>query len=271
MNQFPPANPALAYEQYFVPAMFRPWATTLLRHAVPRPGQRVLDVACGTGIVSREVARMVGSAGNVVGLDKNPGMLAVARSHPPSPGAPIRWQEGDAMELPFQDGTFDLVLCQHGMQFVPDRNAAVREMRRVLAASGRALVMVLQSLARHPVFEALMESVASRLEVPLSVVAIPFAMSDPDHLQGLFTAAGFEKTEIVEASVLAVFPGAERFVPMAVMSSAAAIPAFAQLGEPDRAALLETVRADVEPTLRRFREADEVTFPMYAHIAIGEA
>jgi ubiquinone/menaquinone biosynthesis C-methylase UbiE len=269
MNQIPPGNPALAYDQYFVPAMFLPWASALMRHATPKPGNRVLDVACGTGIVSREVAKAVGPDGEVVGLDVNPGMLAVARSHQPSPGAKIRWQEGDARALLFQDGSFDLVLCQHGMQFVPDRAAAVREMRRVLTPSGRAVVMVLQSLSSHPVFEVLMKSVAAHLSVPLATAAIPFAMSDPEHLRSLFTAAGFGKTEIHEESITASFPGVQRFVPMAAMSSAAAIPAFAQLGEPDRAALLDQVRADVEPTLSRYRQDDLVSFPMFAHIAVA--
>jgi ubiquinone/menaquinone biosynthesis C-methylase UbiE len=93
MNQPVARNPAEMYEQYFVPAMFRPWASLLLRRAAPQPGERLLDVACGTGIVSREAAPWVGPDGQVVALDMNPAMLAVARTLPAPSGARIQWQE----------------------------------------------------------------------------------------------------------------------------------------------------------------------------------
>jgi len=269
MNQPQPRNPAETYEHYFVPAMFLPWATILLRRAAPQSRERVLDVACGTGIVARQAAPLVGADGQVVALDMNPAMLAVARALPAPSGATISWQEGNAMALPFPDGAFDVVLCQHGLQFVPDRAGAVREMRRVLAPGGRALVIVLQALARHPVFEALMESVARHLSLPVSAVMTPFALCDADELRTLFTAAGFKKVDILPESTTVRFPEPERFVPLAVISSAAAVPAFVQLEAPARAALLETVRGEIEPTIRRYRDAEVVTFPMFAHIAVA--
>ena len=269
MNQPQPRNPAETYEQYFVPAMFLPWATILLRHAALQSGERVLDVACGTGIVARQAAPLAGPGGQVVAVDMNPAMLGVARTLPAPSGATVTWREGNAMALPFPDGAFDVVLCQHGLQFVPDRAGAVREMRRVLAPGGRALVIVLQALPRHPVFEALMESVARNLSLPVSAVMTPFALCDADELRTLFTGAGFKKVDILPESTTVRFPEPERFVPLAVISSAAAVPAFAQLEAPARAALLETVRGEVEPTIRRYRDADVVTFPMYAHIAVA--
>lgn len=269
MNQPQPRNPAEMYEHYFVPAMFLPWATILLRHAAPQSRERVLDVACGTGIVARQAAPLVGADGQVVALDMNPAMLAVARALPAPSGATINWQEGNAMAMPFPDGAFDVVLCQHGLQFVPDRAGAVREMRRVLAPGGRVLVIVLQALAQHPVFEALMESVARHLSLPVSAVMTPFALCDADELRTLFTAEGFKKVDILPESTTVRFPEPGRFVPLAVISSAAAVPAFAQLEAPARAALLETVRGEIEPTIRRYRDADVVTFPMFAHIAVA--
>lgn len=173
------------------------------------------------------------------------------------------------MALPFPNGAFDLVLCQHGLQFVPDRAAAVREMRRVLAPPGRALAIVLQALARHPVFEALMESVARHLSLPISDVMTPFALYDADELRTLFTAAGFKKVDILPESTTVRFPERERFVPLAVTSSAAAVPAFTQLQQPARAALLEAARVEVEPVIRRYRDAEAVTFPMFAHIVVA--
>jgi len=269
MNQPQPKNPAEVYEQYFVPAMFLPWAGILLRHAALRAGERVLDVACGTGIVARQAAPLVGPNGEVVALDMNPAMLGVARAMPAPSGAPIVWREGNAMTLPFQDGEFDAVLCQHGLQFFPDRARAVREMRRVMTPDGRALVIVLQALAQHAVFEALMQSVARNLSLPLSAVVTPFALSDPDELRALFASAGFKKVDILSESTEVRFPEPERFVPLAVTSSAAAIPAFAQLEGPARADLLEAVRRDTEATIQTYREGDVVNFPMFAHIAVA--
>lgn len=269
MNQPQPPNPAETYENYFVPAMFLPWSTLLLGRAAPQPGERVLDVGCGTGIVARQAAPLVGPGGRVVGLDLNPAMLNVARALPAPSGATITWQEGNAMALPFPEDAFDLVLCQHGLQLFPDRGEAVREMRRVLTPQGRAVAIVLQALARHPVFEALMESVARHLSLPLSDVARPFALSDANVLRGLFMTAGFKRVDILAESTVVRFPAPERFVPLAVASSAAAVPAFTQLQAPARAALLEAVRLDIEPVIRSYRDSEAVTFPMYAHIVVA--
>ncbi len=265
----PDRNPAETYENYFVPAMFLPWAKILLRHADLQSRYRVLDVACGTGIVAREAAPLVGGAGQVVGLDMNPAMLGVARARPAPVGATIHWQEGNAGALPFPDSAFDVVLCQHGLPFFPDRVGAVREMHRVLTPGGRAVVIVLQTLSRHPVFEALMESVARNLSLPASAVTTPFVLCDAEELRDLFRVAGFGAVDIFPESTTVRFVDPERFVPLAVTSSAAAVPAFAQLNEPARAALLATVRAEVEPIIRGFRDTEAVTFPMFAHVAVA--
>ena len=271
MSQPEPGSAAETYEEYFVPAMFVPWARMLLRHASLQPGERVLDVACGTGIVARLAAPLVGSNGQVTAVDINPAMLKVALANPAPSGAMIHWQEGNAGALPFPDAAFDVVLCQHGLQFFPDRASAVREMRRVLAPSGRALVIVLQALGRHPVFEALVESAARHLSLPISAVMTPFALFDADELRGLFMDAGFGRVDVSPEAVTVRFPEPERFVPLAFMSSAAAVPAFARLAAPAKKALLETVCAEMEPTVRKYREADFVTFPMFAHVARATA
>ena len=269
MNQARPMNPAETYERYFVPAMFRPWADILLRHADPRARERLLDVACGTGIVARQAAPLVGSDGWVAALDMNPAMLAVARALSAPSGAAIQWQEGNATALPFPDGSFDVVVCQHGLQFFPDRAAAVREMYRVLTPDGRAVVIVLQALARHPIFEALMTSVASHLSLPMSAVTTPFALSDPEELRILFASNGFKSVAITPETTTVRFAESERFVPLAVTSSAAAVPAFAQLDVPERMSLLEAVRADVDSLTQAYRQGDVIEFPMFAHVAIA--
>jgi ubiquinone/menaquinone biosynthesis C-methylase UbiE len=180
MSQLEASTAAETYEQYYVPALFLPWAKILLQYASPQAGERVLDVACGTGIVARLAASLVGAIGQVAGLDVSPAMLAVARAHTALSATTIRWQEGNAMALPFPDGVFDVVLCQHGLQFFPDRAASVREMCRVLVPRGRALAIVFQALTRHPIYESLIESLARHLSVPVSALSIPFAVCDAD-------------------------------------------------------------------------------------------
>ena len=127
------------YQRYFVPAIGGPFAEDLIAEAALRPGERVLDVACGTGVVARLAAERVGPSGTVAALDLNPAMLSVARSVP-STGAAIRWYETSAESIPLPDDAFDVVLCQLGLQFVADKGAALREMRRGLAPGGRVLV-----------------------------------------------------------------------------------------------------------------------------------
>ena len=133
------------YQRALVPAIFAPWVIHVVDLADPRPGDRVLDVACGTGVVARAAASRVGSAGAVTGIDLNRGMLTVAKSVPGSdqpPSAPIHWHEGTADNLPFPSSAFDIVYCQLGLQFFPDRPAALREMHRVLVSGGKLGLMV---------------------------------------------------------------------------------------------------------------------------------
>jgi ubiquinone/menaquinone biosynthesis C-methylase UbiE len=130
------------YQRELVPAVFGPWAPIVVELAHPRPGERVVDIACGTGIVARVAAARVGASGSVAGVDLNPGMLDVARSvaMTSQPAAPIQWHEGSADKLPFPEGLFDIAYCQLGLQFFADRPTALREMRRVLVAEGRGVV-----------------------------------------------------------------------------------------------------------------------------------
>jgi ubiquinone/menaquinone biosynthesis C-methylase UbiE len=114
------------YERYLVPAIARLWAADLVERAAPKSGERVLDIACGTGIVARFAAATMG-IGHIVGLDINEGMLAVARSRSAGSGPHIEWREASALDLPFPDNSFDLILCQLGLQFFPDQPRALRE------------------------------------------------------------------------------------------------------------------------------------------------
>jgi ubiquinone/menaquinone biosynthesis C-methylase UbiE len=259
-------SPARVYQEYFVPAMFEPWARVLVERADLQPGERVLDVACGTGIVARTAASRVAPSGRVAALDMNPAMLEVARDLPADAPPPIEWQQGSATQLPYGDAQFDVVLCQHGFQFFPDRVQAAREMHRVLADGGRVAVIVLQAIERHPVFESIMGALAHRLGRPPSQFAVPFALADAKELMQHFHAAGFGDVEVEPANIEARFPDAERFVPLMAASSAAAVPAFAELQTPERESLLRSVAVDAKPVLERFRQGDTIAFPMWAHV-----
>src|SRR6185503_11434950 len=132
-------------ERYSVRYFIGPWAPGLVALAALKPGERVLDVACGTGLVARLAATETGPTGQVTGLDINRNMLALARSLPPPPGASVTWVEGDAGAMGFPDASFDVILCQQGLQFFPDKAAALGEMHRVLVPRGRVVLSVWKS------------------------------------------------------------------------------------------------------------------------------
>ena len=268
MSEQPASNPAEIYEHYFVPANFARWVPLLLEVASAKRGERVLDVACGTGIVCRHVAPLVGEEGTVFGLDISPPMLEVARSRPPPPGAAIQWLQGDAVALP--EGPFDLVTCQQGPQFFADRRAALREMRRVLAPGGRVVASVWQELGRHPLYQVLLEAEARHLGTTLDEVAGPaFSLGSGEDLRALFEDAGFVDVRIIPASQIVRFPEPERFVKLTALAAAAVIPEFADLSETSRSELVECVRAEIAPTLEQYVKGDAVSFPMHANIAFA--
>ncbi len=182
------------YERHFVPAVGAPLAGDLVEIAGIRPGDRVLDVACGTGVVTRLAAQRVGADGTVAGLDLNPGMLAVARSATP-PATKIRWYEASAERMPFPDASFDIVLCQMGLQFVPDRSAALREMHRVLARDGR---LILNVPGPTPPLMAIMgEALARHIGAEAEgFVTHVFSLHDEAELRQLIEGAGFNDVSV---------------------------------------------------------------------------
>lgn len=187
-------SPAENYERYFVPAIGGPVAKDLIEAAGLRPGERVLDVACGSGIVTRLAAERVGPSGAVAGLDVNPGMLAVARASTPS-GMSIDWYEASAEAMPLPDGSFDVVLCQMGLQFVPNRPAALREMRRVLDRGGRICVNV--PGPKPSLFGIMTEALARHIGPPAAAFGdLVFSLHDVDDMTKLLRDAGFRGVDV---------------------------------------------------------------------------
>ena len=222
------------YERYFVPVIGAPLATDLIDTAALRPGERVLDVACGTGVVARLAAERVGAAGTVAALDINPGMLAVARSIAP-PGRSIEWFETSAEAMPLPDEAFDVVLCQLGLQFFPDQPAALREMRRVLAPGGRLAIKVVGPAPR--IFVILAEALARHINPEVGAfMRLVFSLHETGNLQRLMSDAGFREVAIRSDTKRLRLPAPKEFFWQYVRSTPLA-DAVAQLDDERRAAL----------------------------------
>ncbi len=179
-------NPAQAYQSYFGPAIFEPLTRCVLAVAPPAVGEHVIDVACGTGILTRRAAAHAGPGGRVVGVDINPAMIQTARAIAPDSGsAPIEYRPGDGTALGTPAAAFDAVYCQQGLQFFPDREAGAREMRRVLRDGGQAVVATWRGLDHHPLYAALADAEEPHLadlgvQIGRDELEAPFSLGDPE-------------------------------------------------------------------------------------------
>ena len=260
-------NAAEIYERHMVPAIFGPWAEDLVALATPKPGERVLDVACGTGVVARLVAQRVGPSGTVVGFDLNPGMLTVARAVAPPSGAQIEWREGNVSAIPLPDATFDLVLCQQGLQFFPDRSAALREMRRVLRPSGRTALSVWRPMQHSPGFASLATALGRAIgPEAASIMQGPFALGSADDLRTLITGAGFSDVVLRPATKTLRFPSPEEFVGRYVAATPLAA-VVAKASADARAALITEVSAALKSSV----DHQGLAFPIEAHLVLAHA
>lgn len=189
------------YEACIVPTITGRWAPKTLALAEPRAGQRVLDVACGTGAVTRLAAKTIGEKGQVAGVDINPEMLAIARKTKRRRGAAtIEWHAAPADKLPFDKGSFDIVTCQFALMFFPDKLAALKEMRRVLAKGGRIAIATWGKLENCTSMVAMAQAWREHFgEETAAMLNPPHSMHDPDEVKILARNAGFVH---VEAGVL---------------------------------------------------------------------
>ncbi|MDZ7676368.1 MAG: methyltransferase domain-containing protein [Acidimicrobiales bacterium] len=242
------ASGAENYERHFVPAIGEPVARRLVDTARPAPGERVLDVACGTGIASRLAFEAVASEGTVAGLDANPGMLALARTVTPEG---IDWHEAPAEEIPLPDASFDLVLCSMGLQFFSDKEQAVHEMHRVLTPGGRAVWCT--PGPTPPIFQAIDQALVNHIGPGASMfVHAVFSLHDPTEARALMEVAGFDRIDVETTTVpLRVDPPADFFWQYVKSTPLAA--AAADLSEPDRAALETEVVERCEPFVENGR------------------
>jgi ubiquinone/menaquinone biosynthesis C-methylase UbiE len=241
------------YERYFVPAIGAPFAADLIESAGLRAGDRVLDVACGTGIIARLAAPRVGRTGRVTGLDLNPGMLAVAASVTPPENA-IDWREANAEAIPLRDEAFDVVFCQFGLQFVADKLKALREMRRVLAPDGRLAINLPGPTPE--VFTIIDDALARHIGPDAAgFVRAVFSLHDTSEIRKLLNAAGFREITIRKIAKTVHAPSAADFLWGYVHSTPLA-DIVAQAGDERRARL----ERDVVKASERFVNSEGLSF-----------
>ncbi len=194
--------PAKIYDEKFVPALFGQWGPIVSEAAGLAAGQRVLDVACGTGALTLAAAAIVGPEGRVAGLDANPEMLAVAREKSQT----IDWREGRAENLPFEDASFDAAVSQFGLMFFDDRPRALSEMMRVLKPGGRLAVAVCGAVERSPGYAAFAK-LLDRLfgEEVGNAFRAPFVLGDADDLLRIAATAGIDDIAVQERNGIVRF------------------------------------------------------------------
>lgn len=235
------------YERYLVPAITSLWAADLIARAQLKSGDAVLDVACGTGVVTRLAARNLG-AGRLVGLDLNPCMLAVARDVA-NTESPIEWIEGSALGLPFPDASFDIVLCQLGLQFFPDRFQALREMRRVLIASGRLALSVYSAIERTPAAFAFAQALDAHLGPGASnTKRAEHIFSEAEELRAMISGAGFDQVEIHTVNQQVTFPSVFNYVRFQLTATPMAV-LLSERSEFDREAVISAVASEAQSVL----------------------
>ena len=207
--QFNDPSVPKAYDELLVPRLFEPWAKLLLDEAGLQPGECILDIATGPGTVARLAAMRLGPKGGVVATDIAQPMLDIAKgkTEPPT-SAPIEYLQSPAAPMAAATGAFDAVLCQQGLQFFPDRAAALREMRRVLKPSGRAVIAVWAELERNQIYAAFHAALHATAPSELAeLITAPFSWPSGAALRAAAEDAGFRQVRLITRSLPMVLEG----------------------------------------------------------------
>lgn len=188
---------AKSYDRILVPSLFEPWAHQLIEDNQPWSGNEVLDLACGTGVVTKELARSVSPDGSVIALDINGQMLDIARSKCAEWNNHIKYIEGSCESLDIADCSLDVVVCQQGFQFFPNKNNAAHEIYRVLKPGGRIYISTWCPVSECEIFGAICETLEALNESEISqMMRVPFDFMTSNELQESFCKAGFSNIEV---------------------------------------------------------------------------
>jgi len=255
---------ASIYEDIYVPRIFIPWARLLLEQANLRAGESVLDVATGPGTVARLAAEEVRSNGRVVAADISAAMIEIARRKPRQPGAAeIHYVVSPAAPLIAPGSAFDVVTCQQGLQFFPDRAAAIREMHRSLRPGGRLVLAVWREIAQQPTFAAinaaLRESMSPAQADPYGA---PFRWPRGDELAAALRGQGFQDISVAEHRLPLVYEGGVSQA-LATLGASPVATIVAAMTESDRARLWQAG----ERHLQSLVQNGEVRAHMVSNIA----
>jgi ubiquinone/menaquinone biosynthesis C-methylase UbiE len=253
------------YEQTLVGPLFRPWVESLLEDVGLGRGDRVLDIACGTGIVARLAQERLGATGRVVAVDMNPRMLAVARSVAPG----IDWREGDAAALPLHaTDQFDVVLCQQGFQFFRDPAAAAREMRRALGKNGRLGLSTWRSDEESPLLRRLRD-VAERHVGPIADRR--HSLSEPGPIEALLRDAGFRNVRSKRVSRTIRFADGAAFVHLNAMALVGMSPASGSLDDEARQRVVASIARDSADLVRLHTDGRGFSYEIGANVVLAGA
>lgn len=251
------------YEQVLVPLWFANWADALIDLAKPRPGETILDAACGTGVTTRRAKAAVGADGTVIGLDINDAMPATAARL--ADGIEIAWQKSDVAALDLPDDTVDAIFLQHGWHYFPEKPATLREFRRVLRPGGRLLMSIWTGHSAYT--QALCTAVARHISAETAAVqSAQRKTPTAQELEKELIAADFADVRVVRQELEIRVPPPEQFVPLHLASMPIA-DAFSTLPEPDKAALI----ADVSAELTHFIADGELVYTDAVHVMTGIA
>lgn len=237
------------YDEVMVPRLFDPWARLLLDDVNTEGGMAALDVACGPGTVTRQIARRVGPTGRVTGCDLSPAMLELARAkHPADTSAPIIYRECPADALAVAESDFDLVTCQQGIQFFPNRPAALAEMRRAVRPGGQLGVAVWCDVEASPPFAALADALGQVLgpQYADTYKSGPWGFGSAESLVRLVTDAGFDDVSLRTCALPVTFEGGPHQL-MLTLHAAAVAPTVANLSDADLAELTRAVGEAARP------------------------
>ena len=260
MNKaLPDTHAAEAYEKLLVPTLNARLAEEAVRMAALEPGERVLDVACGTGIVARIAAQKLSPGGSVAGLDSDPAMLAVAASLVSSSDDDVRydWHCASAQKMPFGDAGFDAVICVQGLQYFPDCLAALHEIRRVMKRGGRFVAVVWSALEECKGPLALSRALRRR-DIDAASISKAYSMGDPDRMRQLLAKSGFGNVETRTGTTASRFPSSRHFVDAMAAGSLSSRAAIGKVREEERATFYE----EVDRELAQYKDREGVALPL---------
>lgn len=251
------------YDKLMVPMLFEPYAADVAERARQFAPRDILETAAGTGVVTQAIHRAVPDA-RIVATDLNPAMLEVAAGHLRSDK--IRYQAADAQDLPFEDLSFDLMVCQFGVMFYPDKLAANREAFRVLRAGGRYLMVIWDSLDKNPASKAIHEAVAAEFpsDPPAFLARVPFGYADLEMVTADLMAAGFDDLEFETVGHRCTAPSALE----AAAGMCQGSPLRSEIEARDHSAL-ERVTEAAAKALQQFEGPSGLDAPMSAHVVIA--